>query len=145
MTTTFPSRDIPVRIDSSMCLIVQILRNIPFMTDLSERFFNLIVSKGVLMRYEKGDIVWAPPEAQDNEEEGGGGAPCERSGLFIVLAGLIKRTFTDIDGRTEVIFLALSQSFKIIYNRSITICPSCLLSRKLSHASMGCGVPDSAV
>lgn len=78
------------------------MRNIPFMADLSERFFNLIVSRGVLVRYEKGDIVWAPPETQENEEEGGGGAPCERSGLFIVLAGLIKRSFTDIDGKTEV-------------------------------------------
>ena len=81
---------------------MQVMRNIPFLADLSERFFNLIVSKGILMRYETGDVVWAPPETQDDEEEGAGGAPCERSGLFIVLAGLIRRTFTDIDGKTEV-------------------------------------------
>ena len=73
------------------------------MAELSERFFNMIVSKGLLMRYAKNDVIWVPPEGTGSrDEEAIGGAPCERTGIFIVIAGLVSRSFKEADGRTEV-------------------------------------------
>ena len=82
---------------------MQVLRNLPFMAELSERFFNMIVSKGLLMRYAKNDVIWVPPEGSGNREEDvSGGAPCERTGIFIVIAGLVSRSFKEANGKTEV-------------------------------------------
>lgn len=73
------------------------------MAELSERFFNMIVSKGLLMRYAKNDVIWVPPEGTGiRDEEAIGGAPCERTGIFIVIAGLVSRSFKEADGRTDV-------------------------------------------
>ena len=73
------------------------------MTELSERFFNMIVSKGVLMRYTKNDVIWTPPETTDYKEQPvSGGDPCERTGIFIVIAGLVSRSFKEANGKSEV-------------------------------------------
>lgn len=72
------------------------------MAELSDRFFNMIVSKGLLMRYAKNDTIWMPPEGSGSREEDvSGGAPCERTGIFIVIAGLVSRSFKEADGKTE--------------------------------------------
>ena len=83
----------------------QVLRNLPFLAELPQRFFDLVVAKGLLLKYDKDDVIWAPPEAgeeEEDEDDASGGAPCERSGIFIVIAGLISRSFKNADGKTEV-------------------------------------------
>ena len=78
------------------------LRNLPFLAELPQRFFDLVVAKGLLLKYDKDDVIWAPPEAGEEEDDTSGGAPSERSGIFIVIAGLISRSFRNADGKTEV-------------------------------------------
>lgn len=82
-------------------VLLQVLRSLPFLSELPQRFFDLVVSKGLLLKYDKDDVIWAPPERQEEEDTVLGGAPCERSGIFIVIAGLISRSFTNADGKTE--------------------------------------------
>ena len=73
------------------------------MAELSEPFFNRIVSKGLLLRYAKNDVIWVPPrDWSGGEEDVRGGAPCERNGIFVVIAGLVSRSFKEADGKTEV-------------------------------------------
>ena len=87
---------------TTLSLGLQVLRNLPFLAELPQRFFDLVVAKGLLLKYDKDDVIWAPPEAGEEEDDTSGGAPCERSGIFIVIAGLISRSFRNADGKTEV-------------------------------------------
>lgn len=86
---------------ASYGLCVQVLRNLAFLANLPRSFFDAIVSQGLLLRFGQGEVIWAPPEPAGDEDAVSGGAPCERSGIFIVIAGLISRTFRDADGNTE--------------------------------------------
>lgn len=96
---------------------MQVLRNLPFLAELSEQFFNSIVSKGVLMRYAKNDVIWAPPESCTLEQQAiSGGDPCDRTGIFIVIAGLVSRSFKEANGKSEVRDLP-SQSILLYQNQ----------------------------
>jgi len=81
---------------------MQVLRNLPFMEELPDRFFNQVVAKGLLMRYSTNEVIWMPPEEAGDDGFVGGGAPCEQNGIFIVIAGLVSRSFKEADGQTEV-------------------------------------------
>lgn len=81
---------------------LQVLRNLPFMEELSDRFFNLVVAKGLLMRYSTDEVIWTPPDEAGDDGFVAGGAPCEQNGIFIVIAGLVSRSFKEADGQSGV-------------------------------------------
>lgn len=62
----------------------------------------MIVAKGLLMRYAKNDVIWVPPARQGRDTDVDGGDPCDKTGIFIVIAGLVSRSFKEADGKKEV-------------------------------------------
>ena len=109
-----------------VCL--QVLRNLPFLKGLPGSVFEALLSSGNLVRYGKGDSIWSPIRPAHVTARGGhlkaeGGMACEGSGIFVVMAGLVKSSYSTPEGRTVVSALTL-----------------CLLSLSLTtqHHCFGC-------
>ena len=83
------------------------LRNLPFLKGLPDPVFEALLSSGNLVRYGKGDSIWSPLRPAHVTARGGhlkaeGGMACEGSGIFVVMAGLVKSSYTTPEGRTVV-------------------------------------------
>ena len=86
---------------------VQVLRNLPFLKGLPDPVFEALLSSGNLVRYGKGDSIWSPLRPAHVTARGGhlkaeGGMACEGNGIFVVMAGLVKSSYTTPEGRTVV-------------------------------------------
>lgn len=89
----------------AMCL--QVLRNLPFLKELPDPVFEALLASGNLVRYSKGDSIWSPLRPAHVTARGGhwkaeGGVACEGDGIFVVMAGLVKSSYTTAEGRTVV-------------------------------------------
>lgn len=91
---------------------LQVLRNLPFLKGLPDPVFEALLSSGNLVRFGKGDSIWSPLRPAHVTARGGhlkaeGGLACEGSGIFVVMAGLVKSSYTTPEGRTVVSELTL--------------------------------------
>jgi hypothetical protein len=85
----------------------QVLRNLPFLKELPDPVFEALLARGNLVRYSKGDSIWSPLRPAHLTARGGqwkaeGGMACEGNGIFVVMAGLVKSSYTTAEGRTVV-------------------------------------------
>ena len=89
----------------AVCL--QVLRSLPFLKGLPDPVFEALLASGNLVRYGKGDSIWSPLRPANLTARGGhlkaeGGMACEGNGIFVVMAGLVKSSYTTAEGRTVV-------------------------------------------
>ena len=90
-----------------MAASLQVLRSLPFLKGLPDPLFEALLASGNLVRYGKGDSIWSPLRPANVTARGGhlkaeGGMACEGSGIFVVMAGLVKSSYTTAEGRTVV-------------------------------------------
>ena len=83
------------------------LRSLPFLKGLPNPVFEALLASGNLVRYGKGDSIWSPLRPANVTARGGhlkaeGGMACEGNGIFVVMAGLVKSSYTTAEGRTVV-------------------------------------------
>lgn len=83
------------------------LRNLPFLKELPDPVFEALLASGNLVRYGKGDSIWSPLRPAHITARGGhlkaeGGMACEGNGIFVVMAGLVKSSYSTAEGRTVV-------------------------------------------
>ena len=82
------------------------LHNLPFLKGLSKPVFDALVASGQLIKCTKGDIIWTPPRPAAATARGGsraeGGDPCPGSGIYVVVAGLVRSSYITASGHTQV-------------------------------------------
>lgn len=86
---------------------MQVLKNLPFLKELPDPVFEALLASGNLVRYGKGDSIWSPSRPAHVTARGGhlkaeGGLACEGNGIFVVMAGLVKSSYSTAEGCTVV-------------------------------------------
>ncbi|GAB4814387.1 hypothetical protein N2152v2_001433 [Parachlorella kessleri] len=85
-----------VREASGATALPWVLRSLPFLHSVPEHVFEVLLDKGQLLEYSQGEVIWSPDRLA--------GAP-GGLGLYIVIYGLVKSSFTDHRGVTQDYFL----------------------------------------
>lgn len=82
------------------------MHNMPFLRGLPKPVFEMLLARGQLIKCTKGELIWTPPRPAAATARGGskaeGGEPCAPSGLYIVMAGLVRSSYVNADGHTQV-------------------------------------------
>ena len=105
---------------------LQVLRSLPFLKGLPNPLFEALLASGNLVRYGKGDSIWSPLRPANVTARGGhlkaeGGMACEGSGIFVVMAGLVKSSYTTAEGRTVVRDMScLAESAQSVQNAAMS-------------------------
>jgi len=94
-------------------LMVQVMHNMPFLRGVPKPVFEMLLARGQLIKCTKGELIWTPPRPAAATARGGskaeGGEPCAPSGLYIVMAGLVRSSYVNADGHTQVCCLPCCQ------------------------------------
>ncbi|KAK9861233.1 hypothetical protein WJX84_006249, partial [Apatococcus fuscideae] len=92
--------------------LTEVVRNLPCLRTLPGPLFNALLEHGSLVTYKKGETIWSPkghsPDFEDVQaahEDPRRGLPCEASGVYIIMAGLARTTYTLPDQDPEDCFL----------------------------------------
>ncbi|KAK9835845.1 hypothetical protein WJX74_009233 [Apatococcus lobatus] len=92
--------------------LTEVVRNLPCLRTLPGPLFNALLERGSLVTYKKGEVIWRPdqPSAELDERHGGKqgfqrGVPCKASGIYIIMAGLARTTYTLPGQASEDCFL----------------------------------------
>lgn len=111
------------------------LRSLPFLKGLPNPVFEALLASGNLVRYGKGDSIWSPLRPANVTARGGhlkaeGGMACEGNGIFVVMAGLVKSSYTTAEGRTVVRDMSfLAESVRFVPSATMSFatkqCASC--------------------
>lgn len=87
---------------------MQVLHNLPFLKGLPKPVFDALVASGQLIKCTKGDVIWTPPRPAAATARGGsraeGGDPCPGSGIYVVVAGLVRSSYITASGHTQVCY-----------------------------------------
>ena len=125
----FPTSTLARHSGGEAAVSLQVLRSLPFLKGLPNPLFEALLASGNLVRYGKGDSIWSPLRPANVTARGGhlkaeGGMACEGSGIFVVMAGLVKSSYTTAEGRTVVRNICcLAESAAISYaNCRYVIC-----------------------
>ena len=81
--------------------LAQVVRNLPCLRTLPGPLFNALLERGSLVTYKKGEVIWRPDQGSaepgpphGEKQEFLRGIPCKATGIYIIMAGLARTSYT---------------------------------------------------
>ena len=87
-----------------LCSAGQVVRNLPFLKEVPAHIFEAIFAQGRLLKFQCKEEVWAPRLPAKNTARSGAGSATSRAGIFVIISGLVKSSYTLPNGYKEVSF-----------------------------------------
>ncbi|EIE21844.1 hypothetical protein COCSUDRAFT_56295 [Coccomyxa subellipsoidea C-169] len=98
--------------------IDEVLNNLPFLKGLPKPVFDALLASGTLIKCTSGETIWTPPRPAAATARGGsraeGGDPCPGSGIYIVIAGLVRSSYVTASGHTQEYFMGRGGVFGLL-------------------------------
>ncbi|KAK9840543.1 hypothetical protein WJX81_000451 [Elliptochloris bilobata] len=106
--------------------VMDVLRNLPFLRELPGHFLDSLLARGTMLKFDRGQVVWAPlsasePRASANGDRALGASgsvvPSDAGGvgsIFVVMAGLVKSSFLTMGGGSQEYYLGTGSVFGLL-------------------------------